>query len=85
MKSNKTPIRPQAIKKPTEQELERQRTIALRQKMMSIAEASLIALAGNPAFASYDPKDISDRAFAIAETWMAEYYGLVKKAPEETK
>lgn len=79
MKASKTPIQPQAIKKPTEQELAEQRNRALRQKMMSLAEAAYISLAANPACVSYDPKDIADRAFRLAETWMAEYYGLVKK------
>lgn len=83
MKSSKTPIKPQAIKKPTAEELAAQRTRVLQQKMMSIAEASLVSLAGNAAYADKEPAELTERAIAIAEDWMAQMYHLVRK--EEAK
>ena len=66
-------------RKPTAEQLAAERTRALRQKLMAIAEAVYIQLAGNPAYADKKPAVLRDRAVALAEDWLAEIYGLRKK------
>lgn len=66
----------------TPEQLADERTRALRQKLMSVADAAFIQLAGNPAYADKTPAEVSERAVALAEQWMADVYGLVKKDAE---
>lgn len=72
-----------ARKAATPEQLADERTRALRQKLMSIAEGIYIQLAGNSAFKpTDDPALLIARAIQLAEAWMADVYGLVKKDAE---
>lgn len=81
--NKKTSNAMKAAKQPTPAQLEEQRARALRQKMMAIAEGTYLALAQNPAFADKAPAEVIARTMALAEAWMAEFYGLIKKKEAE--
>lgn len=70
-----------AAQRPTPEQLEEQKARALRQKLMSIAEGAYLALAQNPAFADKAPAECIARAVQLAEAWMTEFYGLVRRDP----
>ena len=80
--NKKTSNAMKAAQRPTPEQLEEQKARVLRQKLMSIAEGIYIQLAGNSAFKpTDDPALLIARAVQLAEAWMAEFYGLVRKDP----
>lgn len=77
--NKKTSNAMKAAQRPTPEQLEEQKARALRQKLMSIAEGAYLALAQNPAFADKTPAECIARTMELAEAWMAEFYGLVRR------